>query len=78
MLNVVDAAKKLIEMDSGLTITQCRDYDSDYLFTAFRNEKDLDPFYLVNKETGKISSYTIAKDPKRYYSSKTISFGKEE
>ena len=74
MLSAIEAAKKLLSSNPNLTITACRDYDTDYLFTAFRNEKDLDPFYLVNKQTGKVEAYTIAKNPQKYYSSKTMSF----
>lgn len=56
----------------NLKVVSCKDYDGDYLVTAYETEEDLDPFYLVNKSTGEIEPYTIAEDPNRYYSAKEL------
>ena len=73
MMSAREAMTSLLEYDSKLKVASCKDYGKDWLFTAFTQENDVDPFYLVNKETGKIAHYTIAENPQKYYSSKNVS-----
>lgn len=57
------------------SIKECRDYGSDYLFVAFETDtpnKELDPFYLVNKNTAIVRKYNIAEDTNRFYNAKIL------
>ena len=73
-----EASNKLKnEMKDIKTIKECRDYGKDFLFVAFETNTpdiELDPFYLVNKNTGDIRRYTIAENPGRFYSAQKIDF----
>jgi hypothetical protein len=46
------------------------------LFTALKNgnERSFDPFYLVDKHTGKINGYSIADNPNKYYDTPEINW----
>lgn len=54
----------------NLTITNVVDLDKNsYVFTALLNPNkvnDNDPFYMINKNTGKISEYNPILDLERY------------
>lgn len=53
-------------------IVSCKDYGDHYLFTIYESPDDIDPFYLVNKNTGVVENYTIATNPDRYYRAKEL------
>ena len=55
-----------------INVVSCKDYGDFYLFTAFVHDTDVDPFYLVHKDTGAVEPYTIAMDPGRYYKAKEL------
>lgn len=76
MISVNKAADLLLRSDNSLKITSCKDYGKDYLFTALKNgnERSFDPFYLVDKHTGKINGYSIAEDPNKYYDTPEINW----
>jgi hypothetical protein len=71
-MSPIEAINIIKKMNKRLKIVSCKDYGDDYIITAYENEDDLDPFYLVNKKTGKIEPYTIAEDPNKYYSAKEL------
>ncbi|MCR4688697.1 MAG: hypothetical protein K5745_03995 [Saccharofermentans sp.] len=56
----------------GLRILSVKDYITSYLITACVSRSELDPFYMVNKFTGRITRYTIAYNPNRYYRTRDI------
>lgn len=66
--------EKLEKFDPNLSVTSIKDYGTDYLVTYLYKGKDdiPDPFFLIDKENGNISSYTIAEDPAKYYSTSDI------
>lgn len=72
MLTAKDALAKLKAENTKIRIESCKDYGSDWLFTAFVHEDDMDPFYLINKTTGEVTNYTIAENPRRYYSTPDV------
>ena len=56
-------------------IKECRDYGSDYLFVAFETntpESEIDPFYLVNKNTAVVKKYNIAEDTNKFFNAPII------
>ena len=57
-----------------LQVVSCKDYKTDYLITAYKTPKDMDPFYLVNKKSGIINGYTIALDIDRYYDTADLDY----
>ena len=65
----IDAFK---ENNSKIKVVSCKDYGDFYLFTAYVTDNDVDPFYLVHKETGSVEPYTIAMDPNKYYTAKEL------
>lgn len=73
-----EASNKLKnEMKEIKTIKECRDYGKDFIFVAFETDTpdvELDPFYLVNKNTGDIRRYTIAENPSKFYSAPKLKF----
>lgn len=76
MINIKQAENALKNEIKGIKeIQNCKDYGSDYLFVAYKTNdklKEIDPYYLVNKNTGSVRSYTIAEDPSKFYSSKSL------
>ena len=78
MLNLLQAEEALKKAIDIKEIKECKDYGTDYLFVAFKTDnfikqsREIDPFYLVDKNTGKVRPYTIANDINRFYSSKNI------
>lgn len=78
MLNLSQAEAALKKAVDVKEIKECKDYGTDYLFVAFKTDnfikqsREIDPFYLVNKNTGEVRPYTIANDVNRFYSSKKI------
>ncbi len=57
------------------TVKECRDYGDSYLFVAFETntpESEIDPFYLVNKNTAMVKKYNIAEDTNRFYNAKIL------
>lgn len=72
MITIEDCIKAFKSDNSKIKVVSCKDYDEFYLFTAYVNDDDVDPFYLVHKETGAVSPYTIAADPNRYYSAREL------
>lgn len=67
MITIQEAINNVKKQNPKLKIVSCKDYNTDFLITAFENEDDMDPFYLVNKKTGSIRNYTIAENPDKYY-----------
>jgi len=70
------AADILRKAKPDVNIINCCDYGKEFLFTAPKNgsKNDIDPFYLIDKNTGAITGYTIAEDPDKYYSAKDVNF----
>lgn len=66
--------ERLEKFDPNLSVTSVKDYGTDFLVTYLYEGSDRvpDPFLLVNKKNGNISSYTIAEDPARYYSTPDV------
>lgn len=60
------AAEKIVKVYvPGATIEQCVVYKSNFLIRvshASEAEKDFDPFYLVNSQTGKVEEFSIMTD----------------
>ena len=56
----------------NLQVVSVKNYQSDYLVTAFEDQEELDPFYLVNKANGSMRKYTIADDLDRYYNTPDV------
>lgn len=57
------------------TIKECRDYGDSYLFVAFETntpESEIDPFYLVNKNTATVKKYNIAEDTNKFFNAPII------
>ena len=77
-MTATEASKKLKEKVKSLkTIKECRDYGKDYLFVAFETNTpndELDPFYLVDKNTGNIRKYNIAEDTNKFFNSTILEF----
>lgn len=74
-MTLEQAKQKLISEINPKKIDSCKDYGQQYLFTAFITDdssNEIDPFYLVNKITGKVMPYTIAEDPDKYYSAREL------
>lgn len=69
-----EAVNKVLSENNNLKAQSCKDYGTDYLVTAYENDDDMDPFYLVNKRTGSIRNYTIAENPSRYYSTPDVKY----
>lgn len=65
MLTAKDASTKI---PSGLKIVSCKDYGNHYLFTAFKDEREADPFYLVDKDFGIVRPFSIAGNAEMFYS----------
>lgn len=78
MISTIEAADILRKKNPTIKeITECKDYGSDYLFVAFETDdkrNEIDPFYLVDKNNGKIRNYTIAEDPSKFFSAKSLKF----
>ena len=72
MVTIDECIKAFKEDTPNIKVVSCKDYGEYYLFTAFIDNVDPDPFYLVDKKTGMVSSYSIAMDPGRYYSAKEL------
>lgn len=68
MITIEDCIQTFKKDNPKIKVVSCKDYGEFYLFTAFENETDLDPFYLVHKQSGFVEPYTIAMDPDKYYS----------
>lgn len=67
------AAELLKKYNPKLDIQECRDYGSDFIFVAPAkdDESNIDPFYLVNKVTGRVHPYTVAENPSKFYASRS-------
>lgn len=78
MINTIEAADILRKKNPEIKeITECKDYGTDYLFVAFETDdhrNEIDPFYLVDKNNGKVRNYTIAEDTNRFFSAKSLKF----
>ena len=37
-----------------LYVKACKDYEMEYIVTAYNNPRDMDPFYLIDKKTGAV------------------------
>ncbi len=72
MITIDDCIKAFKADNPNINVVSCKDYGKYYLFTAYEHDTDVDPFYLVNKEFGDVSPYTIAADPNRYYAAKEL------
>ena len=73
MITVQDCVTQLEKADPKMKVISAKDYGSDYLLTyTYDGGTSLDPFILVNKQSGKTSEYTIAEDPEKYYSAKEL------
>lgn len=73
-----EASKILKNEIKGIkTIKICKDYEKDYLFVAFETNtpnNEIDPFYLVDKNTGKVRKFNIAGDTEKFYNTPNIEF----
>lgn len=78
MISTIEAADILRKKNPTIKeITECKDYGSDYLFVAFETDdkrNEIDPFYLVDKNNGKVRNYTIAEDIDKFFSAKNLKF----
>ena len=72
MITIDDCIKSIKENNPALNVVSCKDYGDFYLFTAYVDPTDIDPFYLIHKKSGAVSPYTIAMDPDRYYRAKEL------
>lgn len=72
MITVEQCVESFKKSSPKIKIVSCKDYEDYYLFTAYVNDDELDPFYLVDKESGDIYPYTISEDPSKYYNAKEL------
>lgn len=70
MMSPYDAAKAVKKVEPSRTPTYVCDYDSStYVVTALLNPKKpeySDPFWSVDKKTGKVSRFSPASDLERF------------
>ena len=72
MITIEQCVKAFKADNPKINVVSCKDYGDFFLFTAYVNSTDVDPFYLVHKDTGLVEPYTIAMDPGRYYRAKEL------
>ncbi len=72
MITIDECIAAFKQNNAKAKIVSCKDWGDHYLFTIYESPEDIDPFYLVNKETGSVEHYTIAEDPSKYYSTKEL------
>lgn len=73
-----EAANNLRKIHNKLTVTSCKDYDSNYyIFTALEDPNEIDyncPMYAVNKRTGKVTYFTPMEDLDKFLDAKYVEF----
>jgi len=74
MITAKFCKERLEKLDTNLSVISVKDYGSSFLVTYIYKGDDSspDPFLLINKRSGKITSYTIAEDSARYYSTPDV------
>lgn len=77
MINPRQAASILRKKHPELTITECVELPNHWLFTAVENPNETDyndPFYAIEKRSGKVCSYSPFDDIDNFNNAKEADF----